>query len=189
MRVKDQDTFHIQSLKQFFLYPRQRWQAKPREERGLSKQNLANMESGYWTTVILQLNSVLSLHPIENVTCLSCFPCRYLIPPHRIKMWFNGTSSDFTLPAFSTQIHLFQAAVPLRPGLSGQPYVHMLLLVWLHSASRIVVLCACWEKCCLNISWCKYGKWFVMAPESSTEFYIMSSRVSSRLVPPNVFHV
>lgn len=32
-----------------------------------------------------------------------------------------------------------------------------------------------WEKCCLNISWYKYGKWFEMVPGGSSEFHIMSS--------------
>lgn len=90
-------------------------------------------------------------------------------PIWRIKMWFNCTLLDLTLPK-STSSRLLS---------------HCKATICSHVAFSLVAfdfqewLCACWEKCCLNISLYKYGKWFVMAPESSSEFYIKSSPIIS----------
>lgn len=51
------------------------------------------------------------------------------------------------------------------------PFVYMLL----SSFVTFEELCAYCEKCCLNISWCKHGKWFVMVSGGASELHIMSS--------------
>lgn len=119
------------------------------------------------------LKSVYSLHLMTNITSLSCCPYRYYqIESPFIKMWLNGTHTVLT-PLCQHPQWMFSSL------LSHCGWVCK-ATICSHVAFNLVAfdfkngLCAYWEKCGLNISWNKYGKWFVMVPEGSSEFHIMS---------------
>lgn len=140
-------------------------------EKGLSKQNparwiLNNCDSIQCPQPKLVLYDYM-INMIKHIAGLSCYLCRFY------DIWFLQITWNLALMEHSRLTPLYKRSRPLSLWERVCQATICSHVAFQHVCIRLrEQLYTCCEKCCLNILWYKYAKWFVMGLGASWDFHI-----------------